>query len=156
MNMIGERQDKEKFIPMLISKIAKGERVTIHGSENYIGKRMYLHCRNLSDAWLYLLREKNPALYRDGIEQLQVPDAYNVVGEVEVDNLQLAKTVAKLMGQELDYELVDFHSARPGHDRRYALDGNKISSFGWKHPIRFEDSLKKTVEWTLKNPEWLI
>ncbi len=156
MNMIGERQDKEKFIPMLIAKIQKGEKVQIHGSDDYIGKRMYLHSRNLADAWLFLLREKVPTLYRDGLDTVQVPDAFNVVGEKEIDNLQLANLIAGFLSKPLNYELVDFHAARPGHDRRYALDGKKIADFGWKIPVSVEQSLKKTVEWTLKHPEWMV
>jgi dTDP-glucose 4,6-dehydratase len=155
MNMIGERQDKEKFIPMLIAKISKGEKVQIHGSENYIGKRFYLHSRNLADAWLYLLRERTPVLYRDGNTDVQMPDAYNIVGDVELDNLTLASFVAKYIGRPLSYELLDFHSARPGHDRRYALDGSKIAKLGWKAPVPFELSLKKTINWTMNNPEWM-
>lgn len=156
MNMFGERQDKEKFVPLLISKILKGEQVNIHGSENNIGKRTYLHCRNLADAWLFVLKEKNPTLYRDGLEQLQMPDAYNIAGEIEIDNLELARTIARKLGRNLQYQLVDFNQARPGHDKRYALDGNKIADFGWKSPLRFDQSLQKTIEWTKENPEWLI
>ena len=57
----------------------------------------------------------------------------------------------------LKYELVDFHSSRPGHDLRYALDGTKLSHMGYKHPISFSDSLKKTVFWTLDHSkQWLL
>jgi len=154
MNMFGERQDKEKYIPMLISKISKGEKVTIHGSEVYVGKRMYLHARNFSDALLFLLTNKRPMMYLDSIE-IKCPDRYNVVGEVEMDNLALAQMVAKMLDKKLKYELVDFHHARPGHDRRYALDGEKLSRSGWQQPVNFEESLKNTVAWTLKHPVWL-
>ena len=51
--------------------------------------------------------------------------------------------------------MVDFHSDRPGHDLRYSLSGVKMHELGWRLPIGFDESLKKTVEWTVENPEWL-
>lgn len=155
MNMIGERQDPEKFLPMLIQKISKGETVTIHGSEEYIGKRFYLHSRNHADALLFLMREIKPIKYVDGDESTARPSRFNIVGDIEMNNLELAQMVAGILGKELKYELVDFHAARPGHDRRYALDGEKIAKAGWKAPVEFEASVKKTIEWTLARPEWL-
>jgi dTDP-glucose 4,6-dehydratase len=155
MNMFGQRQDREKFIPMLIRKIVLGEKVTIHGSKDYIGKRFYLHARNFSDAILHLLTYDAPAKYKDDPKRVSVPDRYNVVGEVELDNLQVAKKVAALLDKPLKFELLDFHRARPGHDRRYALDRDKLDATGWEQPQNFDTSLKKTVEWTLKNPVWM-
>jgi dTDP-glucose 4,6-dehydratase len=61
------------------------------------------------------------------------------------------------MGKPLKYELVDFHSARPGHDLRYALDGGKLRGVGWEVPMSFDDSLARTIRWMTK-PEhynWL-
>lgn len=156
MNNFGERQDPEKYIPMLIQKIQKGDQVTIHGSPSYIGKRHYLHARNFADALLFLLKECNPNLYRDTDQpMLQVPARFNVVGQKELDNLEVAKLVSQFIGKDLRYRLVDFHSARPGHDRRYSLDGAALSAFGWKQPKELEESLEKMVSWTLAHPEWL-
>lgn len=155
MNMIGERQDPEKFIPMCISRILKGETVTIHGKEGDIGSRMYIHCRNLADAWLFLLKKTEPTPYHDDHTRYQTPDSYNVVGEVELDNLTVARMISDILKMPLKYELQDFHEARPGHDRRYALDGSKISALGWKPPVAFKESLEKMVYWTLNHPEWL-
>lgn len=154
MNMFGEKQDKEKFIPMLISHIQKGNTVTIHGSPDYIGKRHYLHARNFADALTFLLREKNPEYYHDSHTTV-FPTRYNCVGEVELDNLEVANHVSDILNKALHYELVDFHHARPGHDRRYSLCGKKLSELGWKQPKNFLESLQKTIEWTLKHPEWL-
>lgn len=155
MNMFGERQDTEKFIPMLISKIHKDEIVTVHGNEKYIGCRHYLHARNFADALLFLLRNKRPQPYFDSSHAIVMPDRYNVVGDIELNNLELAHIIGELMDKSVSYNLVDFHAARPGHDRRYSLDGKKLSDLGWRAPKNFKDSLKKTVEWTLQNPEWL-
>ena len=59
------------------------------------------------------------------------------------------------MGKKLDYRIVDFHSTRPGHDRHYGLNGNKLDKMGWKSPVSFEDSLKATIEWQTNHPEWI-
>jgi len=155
MNIIGERQDAEKFVPMLISKIIKGEEVTIHGDPSYIGKRYYLHARNMADALLFILNRVPIIKYEDSWGIIIKPERFNIVGEVEVNNLQLAQKVAAILGKPLRYKLVDFHKARPGHDRRYALDGSKLAEKGWRAPVAFKDALRKTVEWTLKNRVWL-
>lgn len=145
MNCYGERQHPEKFIPKVIKSVLKGETVTIHADQTKTkaGSRFYIHCRNVADALLFLL---------DHAEQRE---KYNIVGEKEIDNLELAKFIAKVVGKPLKYELTDFHSQRPGHDLRYALDGDKLKSMGWEPPKTIEDSLKKTIEWTLEREDWL-
>jgi len=156
MNIIGEKQDTTKFLPMLIKKINNGEEVEIHGTPEYIGKRKYLHARNQADALLFILRNIEPTKYYDTTDKILKPDNFNIVGDIELDNLELAQMVAKIIGKPLKYKLTDFHKARAGHDRRYSLDGSKIASFGWKAPVSFYDSLKKTVLWTTENKEWLL
>ena len=56
--------------------------------------------------------------------------------------------------RNLKYEMVDFHSQRPGHDLRYSLDGTKMKSMGWE-PGSVYDKLKDTINWTLENSRWL-
>lgn len=153
MNLFGETQDSEKYTAQLIKKIHNDETVIVHGSEGNIGSRFYLHARNGADAVLYILNNLPPKLYNEG--KNAVPDRYNIVGDVEMDNLSLAKLVAKMMNKNLKYELVDFHKGRPGHDRRYALDGTKLKDLGWTAPMGFEESLEKSIYWTILNPKWL-
>jgi len=151
MNNFGERQDTEKYIPMLIRRIAAGEKVTVHGSPKQIGSRFYLHARNHADALLFILEQLTPATYPKRAR----PSRYNVVGESEIDNLELAREVADLVGKPLDYELLGFHATRPGHDARYALDGGTLRTLGWTPPVGLHESLARTVAWTMANPEWL-
>lgn len=151
MNIIGERQDPEKFLPMLIRRISRGEVVTIHGTPDQIGTRHYLHARNAASAWLYLLEETTPWMF-PGYE---MPSRWNVAGPEPVSNLELALAVASIIGKPLNYELVDFHSARPGHDPHYGLHSGKLAKAGWKPPVDFRESLERTVRWTLANREWL-
>lgn len=151
MNIIGEMQDPEKFIPMVISRVMNNETVTIHASpDDVVGSRFYLHARNQADALLYLLKNHEPTRY-----PAEDIDRFNIVGEREVDNLEMANLIAQYAERDLKYELVDFHSSRPGHDLRYALDGTKMAKLGWKAPTSLEDSLKQTVQWTLNNKEWM-
>ncbi len=154
MNLIGERQDAEKYLPTLIASVRDGKTVTVHGTEKEIGTRHYLHARNLADAMLYILNKLPPHPY-SATSSMGRPDRYNIVGPDRVSNLELAQMVAKVVGNELLYTLVDFHSARPGHDAHYGLDGMKMQAYGWQLPLTLEESLRRTVEWSLKNPEWL-
>ena len=64
---------------------------------------------------------------------------------------------AKTLGKKLNYELVDVHIDRPGHDLRYSLSDAKIKAMGWKQPIPFEESLRRTIEWSVRpeNQTWL-
>ena len=156
MNIIGETQDSEKFIPMTIKAALSGEPMTIHASpDGQIGSRFYLHARNQADALLFLLRTLGEGGRLTWRPEISRPHRYHVVGEREVDNLQMAVMVADFAGCDLKYQTIDFHSSRPGHDLRYALDGSRIEALGWKAPVPLEESLRRTVEWTLAHPEWL-
>lgn len=150
MNNFSERQDAEKFIPMCIRAVWRGEELTIHGREGDIGSRFYMHARNHADALLWLAR-RTVAMYPEADR----PDRYNVVGEREVNNLEMAQMIAKIIGKPLKYKLLDWHLGRPGHDRRYALSGAKLAALGWRAPVSFEQSLRKMVEWTVEHPQWL-
>lgn len=153
MNLIGERQDTEKFVPMCIAKINDGDVVTIHGSEDHIGSRFYLHARNHADALMFLTKLRRPTLFERDLHEK--PDRYNIRGEREVDNLEMGNMIADILGKEMRYELVDHHASRPGHDPRYALDDKKLTKLGWEPPVPLYDSLVRAVLWTLENPEWL-
>jgi dTDP-glucose 4,6-dehydratase len=153
MNNIGEMQDPEKFVPMLVSKTNAGEEVIIHGmGPTDCGSRFYLHARNHADALLFLLNNITVSSYSETIDRHPM---FNVVGDVEMNNYDLAALIAKILDKPLKYKFVDFHSARPGHDRRYALDGSLLNSLGWVPPVPFKESLIKTIDWTLRHPEWL-
>lgn len=146
MNVFGERQHPEKFIPNTIAKVMRGDYVTIHADATRTkpGSRFYIHAASVADAVCFLMGK--------GI----VGEKYNVVGEKEVNNLELAQHIAKLCESELKYRMVDFHSSRPGHDLRYALDGERMRLIGWKHPMSFEQAMYQTVSYTLHNPRWLL
>ena len=145
MNAFGERQHPEKFIPLCINKIARGEEITIHAYTGSLkaGSRWYIHARNIAAAVLFVL------------EHGEHGEKYNVQGEIELDNLEVAQFVAKELGKELKYKMHDNPTSRPGHDLRYALDGEKLATLGWKLPLTFYDSLRRTIRWMVQNPDWL-
>tara|TARA_B100000287_G_scaffold432464_1_gene491879 strand:+ start:622 stop:1614 length:993 start_codon:yes stop_codon:yes gene_type:complete len=145
MNAFGERQHVEKFIPLCIKKIMNNETIEIHSypDKKRSGTRFYIHGRNIAAAVLFLINKGS------------IGEKYNIAGEKEVSNLEMAQLIAGYMKKELQYKMVDFHSDRPGHDLRYGLDGTKLFNMGFSLPLNFEESLRKTVEWTLKNKKWL-
>lgn len=149
MNVFGERQDPEKLIPKTMQKLSNPEELmTVHGTPDNIGRRHWLHARNAADATLFLLQ--HPI----------VGEKVHIVGDVEMNNLEMVQLIGKAMGMgELkegkDYEFVNFHHCRPGHDLRYGMSGKKLADLGWEAPVEFEESLLKTVKWTQEHPEWV-
>ena len=153
MNNFGEYQQPSKFPVMIQKAVMKGEEITIHGREGHIGSRSYIHSRNFADAILFLLKNCPPHMHVANTADR--PDRYNIGGERQLDNLELAQLIAKLMGKELKYKLVDSHTARPGHDPHYGLDSTKLYSLGWKAPVDFETSLKNTIDYQTEHKEWI-
>lgn len=156
MNIIGEMQDPEKLVPKIIQCVVNGTEMPIYSDgDKAAGRRKYLHARNQADALLFILKNVEPTSYREGAES---PPVFNVVGEREISNLDMAELVAKYVGKPLKYKFVDIYgdNARPGHDFRYSLNGEKLEKMGWKAPMSFEETVKTTVNWTLNNPEWML
>ena len=154
MNVFGERQNPEKYIPMVIKRVRDNETVTVHANKekNIAGSRHYIHAEDVAEALLFL--------YDYDISQIKPDETgakcqkFNIVGKDEIDNLELAEFIAKAQKKELNYTMVDFHSQRPGHDLRYALDGSKMANMGWKPKSAFA-RLEQTINWTLENDRWL-
>ena len=84
----------------------------------------------------------------------EVGESYNVVGFNELTNLEICEKVAGIIGKPLKPKFIDFHQTRPGHDRRYSLDGTKLKELGWEPEVTFDGSLKRMVEFTLENKKW--
>jgi len=155
MNVFGERQHPEKFIPLVMRKARDGEKVTIHSdaSKTIPGSRHYIHAKDVADGLLFLLNLKDVTFEKD-YGGAKCPK-FNLVGPEEINNLELAKLIAEAQNKELNYELVDFHSSRPGHDLRYALSGEYMKQLGWVPKISLRERIKEVVSWTLENDRWL-
>lgn len=155
MNMFSENQSPSKYTAMLIRKISNGETVGVHvDSEGRPGSRYYLHSRNLAAAWLWMTENKMAHRYS---QKGGDPQKFNIAGNAEINNLAWAQMIAKIMGKPLKYELVNFHggSHGNGHDPYYGLDSSKAEAAGWKLPVTLEESLERTIRWTLDHPSWL-
>jgi dTDP-glucose 4,6-dehydratase len=157
MNLLAPSpQAAEKFIPKIARAIFGGEKLTVHASpDGKSGSRCWVDARDFAAAWLWLTE------HFDGDERLTYyptmptgPLRYNIVGE-EATNLDVALRMAQAAGRSLDYELVDYHSQRPGHDHRYALDGSKLAELGWPGPRPLDETLGDIVKWYADNPQWL-
>tara|TARA_Y100000992_G_scaffold26658_1_gene15074 strand:- start:4356 stop:5387 length:1032 start_codon:yes stop_codon:yes gene_type:complete len=157
MNVFGERQHPEKFIPMVIRKVRDNESVTIHSDETkkIPGSRHYIHAKDVADGCLFLLNNDNKIknLKKD-FGGAKCPK-FNLVGPIELNNLELAKKIADAQNKDLKFEMVDFHSSRPGHDLRYALDGELMKELGWTPKISIDERIKQVVNWSLNNNRWL-
>ena len=79
---------------------------------------------------------------------------FNIVGSTEINNLELAQFIADTQGKPLNYEMIDFHSSRPGHDLRYSVDDSKLRALGYAPQMKFDDALAATVEWYRSNEDW--
>jgi len=145
MNVFGLRQHPEKFIPMIIKRVRDGEKIFVHANSDCTkaGSRHYIHATDVSSAVLFLL------------ENGTTGEKYNVAGLQETDNEELVNLIADIMGKKANYELIDFHSSRPGHDLRYALSSEKMKNIGWTPEKPLRERLKEVVAWSLENDRWL-
>lgn len=138
-NNYGPFQYPEKLIPFFISKLLKKEKVPIYG--NGLNKRdwiyVYDHCRAID-----LVMHNG----KDG-------NIYNIGSHNERSNLDITRCILKNIG--LDESYIEFVEDRPGHDLRYAISYDKISSeLGWQPTYDFEENINRTIGWYLNNPDW--
>lgn len=156
MNVFGIRQHPEKFIPKVIRKVRDEELVTIHAdpTKTRAGSRFYINTEDVADGLFFILNLKDLPV-ADPLGIAKCPK-FNLVGPEEIDNLSLAQMIADAQDRPLLYEMVDFHSSRPGHDLRYALSGELLESLGWKPKISLKARIQETTEWSLKNNQWLM
>ena len=154
MNVFGERQHPEKFIPMCIKKIRDGQTVTIHSdkTKKIPGSRHYIHAEDVAEAIYFIITNKFENELDFGGAKCP---KFNIVGSEELNNLELAQIIANCQNKELKYEMVDFHSSRPGHDLRYSLSGEKMKKLGWQPSIKLTERIKQVVDWSLNNENWI-
>ena len=145
MNAFGERQHMEKFIPLCINKIINNEVIDIHCYPDGVtpGTRFYIHARNIAAAVLFL------------IDKGTIGEKYNISGKNEISNLEIARRIGTIMNKRPTFRLTSNATDRPGHDVRYGLDGSKLDAMGFDYPVDFEESLERTIKWTLTHPKWL-
>ena len=147
-NNYGPYQFPEKLIPLMILNATKGKALPIYGDG-----------MNVRD-WLYV--SDHCAAIRAVLENGRVGETYNIGGWNEMPNLDIVNMVCGLL-DELRPDpagpykrLITYVKDRPGHDRRYAIDAEKIHhELGWKPAETFETGIRKTVKWYLDNINWV-
>jgi len=158
MNVFGERQLPEKFIGLIMRRLLDDEEVVIHcdeRNEKKSGLRHWIHAADVADATMFIMNLTHGgfALAKDAYGG--TCPKFNIVGKKEYSNLEVAQKVANIMGKKLKTKFVGYDKQRPGHDFRYALDGQYMKSLGWEPKQEFDFRLRQVVEWTLKNSRWL-
>ena len=139
-NNFGPYQFPEKLIPLAITNIIEAKKVPVYGDGLYIRDWLYVedHCRAID-----LILQKG-----------KIGKTYLIGGLTEdISNLEIVKRILKIMDE--DESMVEFVKDRPGHDRRYAIDWSIINQeLGWKPKHNFDEYLKATVDWYVKNRAW--
>jgi len=137
-NNYGPYQYPEKFIPLFVSNAMDGKSLPMYGKGT-----------NVRD-WLYV--EDNCRAIDIVMKKGQFGEAYNIGANNEVPNIRVAERIVDLLGKPKS--LITFVKDRLGHDRRYALDCQKIHNLGWKPEMEFDKALEITVNWYQDNREW--
>lgn len=139
MNIYGPDQHAEKLIPKAV-RLAR-ERVPmpvfaeiVDGKMVSVGSRHWLHVSNVGSALVFILEH--------GVKG----EFYNIVGTDELSNEDVVFEINKILGTEPLIEYVDYHKTRPGHDRRYAIDGEKLAELGWTPTLNFKDGIRSVVQ----------
>jgi dTDP-glucose 4,6-dehydratase len=151
MNIFGERQSKEKYIPLCANLVFERKTLKIHQDTKtgVIGSRTYLYVKDIADALIFLLSLEPSLMVPEKFQPMKCPK-FNIAGDIELDNLQVAQIVASALNLELQYELVDPNVDRPGHDLRYKIDGGSMSNLGWQPKHNVKDMIASVARASIK------
>lgn len=139
-NNYGPYQFPEKLIPLMIANAREDKSLPVYGDGMQI--RDWLYVRDHCEAILAVM-EKGVA-----------GEVYNIGGHNEYPNIEIVHAILKALGKP--ESLIEYVTDRPGHDRRYAIDAEKIDrELGWKPRYTFEQALPMTIQWYLDNDAWL-
>lgn len=147
-NNYGPYQFPEKLLPLMISNIKEGKNLPVYGKGDNIRDWIYVEDHNRA-VWLIVTKGKRG-------------EKYNIGGENEWQNIKLLHKLIELTAKETGKSVEEIEKTityvkdRPGHDKRYAIDCTKIKNeLGWQRKMTFEEGLKETVKWYLKNTSWI-
>ncbi len=139
-NNYGPYQYPEKLIPFFISQLLKGEKVPVYGDGLNVRDWLYVydHCEAIDVV----------------LHKGKIGEVYNIGGHNEKTNMEITHLILEAMGK--DESSIKYVEDRLGHDRRYAISNDKITAeLGWKPSITFEEGIKLTIDWYLKNQDWI-
>ena len=147
-NNYGPYQFPEKLLPLMISNIRDGKPLPVYGKGDNIRDWIYVEDHNRA-VWLI-------------VNKGRTGQKYNIGGENEWQNIKLLHKVIELSAEKLGKpaseieKTITYVKDRPGHDKRYAIDCTKIKTeLGWQRKMTFEEGFNATVDWYLKNTEWV-
>lgn len=147
-NNYGPYQFPEKLLPLMISNIRDGKPLPVYGKGDNIRDWIYVEDHNRA-VWLI-------------VNKGRTGQKYNIGGENEWQNIKLLHKVIEFSAEKLGKpaseieKTITYVKDRPGHDKRYAIDCTKIKTeLGWQRKMTFEEGLNATVDWYLKNTEWV-
>ena len=146
-NNYGPFQFPEKLIPLTILNALKGEPLPVYGDG-----------RNVRD-WLFVT--DHCEAIRAALERGTPGETYNIGGNAERANIDVVRAICAILDElrpraGAHEDLITFVADRPGHDRRYAIDATKVKrDLGWAPRHRFDDGLRRTVEWYLDHRDWI-
>jgi len=154
-NVYGERQHYEKFIPNTIKKILSNEEIVVHtDSESVPGSRYYLYNEDLAKSILFLVENYAKVSEKSfEVSNMDTPKV-NISGKSLISNLEIVELIGEYLNKEFNFKLIENDPTRPGHDIKYGLDTTLLESLGGDFDREFQEGLKKTVDWYIKNPEW--
>ncbi len=139
-NNYGPYQYPEKLIPFFISKLLRSEKVPVYGDG-----------LNVRD-WLYVY--DHCAAIDTVLHKGRIGEVYNIGGHNEKTNIEITRLILEAMDK--DESSIEYVQDRLGHDRRYAISNDKITSeLGWKPSVTFEEGIKMTIDWYLNNQDWI-
>lgn len=142
-NNYGPFQHPQKVFPTFVKKALNNEPLPIYGDGKH--RRMWLYVEDHCRAILHLLKKG------------KVGEIYHIAGEEELENIELARRVLRLLDKPDDLiTFIDDFNIRPGHDRRYALNVEKLRKTGWEPKYSLDAGFKMTVAWYRDNPWWLL
>lgn len=139
-NNFGPYQYPEKLIPFFISRMLENRKLPVYGDGKNTRDWIYVldNCRGIE----LCLLEGKPG------------ESYNIGTGNEKNNLEIVKLILDYFGK--DESRIEFVADRPGHDRRYSLNSSKIKKeLGWQPKYKFEKVFNETIEWYVKNQDWL-
>jgi dTDP-D-glucose 4,6-dehydratase len=127
----------------VINKLLNNEKIKIHvGPTNKIGGRRWFYAGNVASHTRFIINN-----------QKTFCEKWNSAGKEFIDNLTFSKMISKILGKELDFELIPVD--RPGHDLCFSVDPSKLYDLGWEEKVSTYERLEETINWYLKNPNWL-
>ena len=139
-NNYGPYQFPEKLIPVVVSKAIQDQKIPVYGKGENVRDWIHVHDHNIGV----------DLIVREG----KVGEVYNLGGHSERTNLEMVKTILKLLNK--NENLIEFVTDRPGHDLRYAIDSSKVEKeLGWTRSYNFETGINETIDWYINNKEWI-